>query len=116
MSRMVATPAESIARGSAQASVTGLVARWDGTTLLYRTADGPASLAVAAEPNLDAARRRLACTRRLDCVRVIVDRSGVRAQVRGVRHRLPFASGVPVSVALGLVELGVLARVLEGDA
>ncbi len=93
---------------------TALHANERGTVLRTGGPAGPTVVALAAEPDRDGARRRLRSVRRIDSVDFVVGSSGTRAEVRGKRNRLPFTGPVSIAVALGLAELGVRARVVNG--
>jgi hypothetical protein len=45
--------------------------------------------------------------RRINWVRVIIDRNGVRAEAVGIRHRLPAVVPISVAMAASLARKGV---------
>ncbi len=88
-------------------------AEGDRTSLSAATTDGPVRVVVPCPADVAAARRWLATVRRVDGVEIVVNPDGTRARVRGRRHRLPFAAIVPLAVGLGLVRLGLPARIVS---
>lgn len=85
-----------------------------GTALRAEGSAGSMIVTLAATPDLAGARRRLGALRRIDEVELAVGSSGVAARLRGRRNRLPGVGPVSVAVALGLIELGVRGRIVNG--
>lgn len=73
---------------------------------------GLVRIVVDALPDLDLARRWLGAVRRVDRIDLVVGADDVKARVHGCRHRLPFATDVPLRVGLGLAQLGHRTRIL----
>lgn len=92
-----------------EATITEVIGRADNRSVVI--ADGT-RIDVPVGVNRAAAARFLRTVRRVDRVEIDVDR--LVAVASGRSHRLPFRRRIPVSMALGLARLGVVAACVGG--
>lgn len=85
------------------------------TALTYDCSCGHKEVAVDALPDVDRAKEWHGAIRRIHRVDICVDAHRVSCTVQGLGHRLPVIRRVPLSVALGLGQIGQPLFVLEGE-
>ena len=85
------------------------------TALTFDCCCGPQEVAVDAVPDEARARDWHGALRRIHRVDICVDRDRVSCTVQGLGHRLPVIRRVPLSVALGMGQIGDPLFVLVGD-
>ncbi len=112
--KLAMTPGGRTDEGAVHAVVIAVTRTQRGTMLVAKGPSGEHVVTLGSRPDGDAARRRLAAVRRIDGVEFRMSPDEVRAVIRGSRHRLPFTTPIPVTVALGLTELGVRATIVNG--
>jgi hypothetical protein len=90
----------------------------DESTVLRRVErDTPIPpLVLRHKPDVASARRRLGSARRISDVFLTINEAGyVSGHIRGVRSRHLFSTPVPLTVALGLAELGVRTWIADNE-
>ncbi|MGF1596419.1 MAG: hypothetical protein ACFCVK_05735 [Acidimicrobiales bacterium] len=112
----VTKPSRSPATEPTRWTVTAIDKGADRTTLRVQAVGRPIDIVVPCRADAGAARRWLNTVRRVDRVELAVGTDDTRAWVSGRRHRLPFRSPIPLSVALGLGDLGVDVIILGGSS
>ena len=85
------------------------------TALTFDCCGGQKQVAVDAVPDVDRAHDWHGALRRIHRVNICVDRDRVSCTVQGLGHRLPVIRRVPLSVALGMGQIGDPLFVLVGD-
>ena len=85
------------------------------TDLTFDCCCGQKEVAVDAVPDVDRAKGWQGTFRRIHRVDICVDSHRVSCTVQGLGHRLPVIRRVPLSVALGMGQIGNPLFVLVGE-